>query len=195
MTQRFFWLILGDIGGLEPPLNILFQPLSRIPSSRSCLHICSEAPVYHSLSNIPCSHRRIQLLSVSLTKNYANVVVRNIHSYVHHCRGFTVHYIEKDRTSELVWIYPGNRVTLTINQSTIPTLLGLPIRIFISILHIIERCTYSYLLYAPSYKFIKMFSTIIHKLIYQTRRELRTFYPSWVPLHTLSILVLLCRDF
>lgn len=37
-----------------------------------------------------------------------------------------------------------NRVTLTHNQASIPALSGLPIRIFISILHILERCTYFY---------------------------------------------------
>ena len=35
-----------------------------------------------------------------------------------------------------------NRVPLTHNQASIPALPGLPIRIFISILHILERCTY-----------------------------------------------------
>ena len=35
-----------------------------------------------------------------------------------------------------------DRVTLTHNQASIPALPGLPIRIFISILHILERCTY-----------------------------------------------------
>lgn len=37
-----------------------------------------------------------------------------------------------------------DRVTLTHNQASIPALPGLPIRIFISILHILERCTYFY---------------------------------------------------